>query len=209
MKMEMIMKLLYKIAFTITGIVTCLASSSYAMHVTADDGAQPLHQETVFFGKDQIPGYVYVYKLNIPDKNEQCERYGVYLYIESITNIGRCEIRYNRALQSAYCYSLWISPDKRSRGAGSHLAAATAQFLLSLSCNYIGWEIGSFDLKDGENAQEMYPKLFQFYESLGGTYDAQSKIMLVDLKQLTQKEPENKNLNRALVIAQHIAPIVL
>ena len=52
-----------------------------------------------------------------------------------------------------------------------------------------------FDLKDNEDMTAMYPKLVQFYESLGGTFDRNLNVMKFDLSQMA---------NRATIIANHV-----
>lgn len=186
-----------------TIILSSLLALSVSQTIKAED--LPTFQETCFIGKQEIQGSFQVWPVYSTEKEDI---YSAHLLDDTNMTLGSCKINYNKETKTAYCYDLWINQTSREAGIGSCLCAYVAKFIASFDANTIEWHVKPFDLRDNETEETMHPKLMRFYESLGGTFDAQRKVMVVNLKPETPVQDSNA-LKRAQMIMGHLAPAEL
>lgn len=90
------------------------------------------------------------------------------LYDQCEQELGKVIFNYNAQTRSGYIESLHIYPNHRKKSFGSTLLTFALQTLTECKCIIVTWLACPFNLRDGENAKTMLPKLVAFYQKHGG-----------------------------------------
>ena len=142
-----------KFLFSIMFFATLLMGNCCQADISAPGTRGALQDEPFLTINHEIRGESTFYHAVLFD---QCEQ-----------ELGKISFSYDQNTRAGYIQSLHITPSKRKQSFGSILLTFALATLTECKCTIVTWLASPFNLREGEDARAMLPKLVAFYQRHG------------------------------------------